>query len=168
MFITCEPWKCRLPAASSPPKRRGPGREGGRTSSSPEENKYDHDDDDISCEKKANVRSNLHSGNCDHDKCFQKKANRRPKEKSRTCTVARRKAGWTALSHLAASPRRIHLNSTLGFDWDGSCIDYFGRHPCTTVILKTRLPQHLSNLPSCTSWPLPPAFHGTSHPSKKE
>ena len=79
MFITCEPWKCRLPAASSPPRRRGPGREGGRTSFSPEENKYDHDDVyDIRCEriknrsteaivimmttKSAFQKCNLHSG----------------------------------------------------------------------------------------------------------
>ena len=39
--------------------------------------------------------------------------------------MARRKAGWTALSHLAASPRRIHLNSTLGFDCNCSFIDFF-------------------------------------------
>ena len=55
MLITCEPWKCRLPAASSPPRRRGPGREGGRTSFFPEENKYDHDDVyDIRCERVKN------------------------------------------------------------------------------------------------------------------
>ena len=29
-------------------------------------------------------------------------------------------------------------------------------------------PQHLSNSPFCTSLPLPPAFHGTNRPSKKE
>ena len=79
----------------------------------------DHEGYERSCENKANVRSNLHSGNCDHDD-----HDKHILKKKATCTVARRKAGWTALSHLAASPRRIHLNSTLlvrtwrgGFLW---------------------------------------------------
>ena len=127
--------------------------------------------------------------------------------KKATCTVARRKAGCTALSHFAASPSRIQLNSTwllkafkrvFMIKTDRSlAANPFFRHSLGHVTFYTdphifiriamddihakcsvlhrnpqnmfmSSPQHLSNSPFCTSLPLPPAFHGTNRPSKKE
>ena len=137
-----------------------------------------------------------HRSNCDHD----------DHEKA-ACTVARRKAGCTALSHFAASPSRIHWNSTwllkafkrvfmIKTDrWLaanpffrhslGHVTFYTDRHIFIRIAMDDihakcsvphrnpqnmliSSPQHLSNSPFCTSLPLPPAFHGTSRPSKKE
>ena len=74
---------------------------------------------------------------------------------STTCTVARRKAGFTAFSHFAARPSRIHLNSTWALFYCNIDSVLF-----TLINISLWPPQHLKRCPCCTSSPLPSAWDG--------